>query len=143
MILIRNADVNDIEALFEIETLCFEKPWSMDAFSRTLANLSARIYTAEEDGNICGYVSCYMMPPYECQIGNVAVHPDFRRRGAAGKLLEALIKDSKELGIEEINLEVRPSNTGAIALYKKYGFTEIGRRTGYYEGKEDAILMRR
>ena len=141
--LIRKADSNDIDALFEIEAACFEKPWSPDAFSRTLANASAGIFAAEEDGRLLGYVSCYMLPPYECQIGNIAVHPQARRCGIAAKLLEELIRESGTLGIGEINLEVRPSNAGAIALYKKYGFKEIGRRRGYYEGREDAILMRR
>ena len=143
MIRIRTADENDIEELYEIETLCFEKPWSEDAFARTLANSLARIFAAEENGALCGYVSCYMLPPYECQIGNVAVKPDHRRRGIAAELLKALIKETEEAGIEEIDLEVRPSNKGAIELYKKFGFTENGRRKGYYEGKEDAILMKR
>ena len=75
---------------------------------------------------------------------NVAVHPDYRRRGIAEKLIMALVQALKERKSHWLMLEVRASNEPAIKLYEKLGFSEVGRRKNYYDSpKEDAILMTR
>ena len=75
---------------------------------------------------------------------NVAVHPDFRRRGVAEALVNALVAELKAIGSHCLTLEVRASNVPAVSLYEKLGFTEIGRRKNYYRNpKEDALIMRK
>ena len=80
----------------------------------------------------------------EADIMNVAVHPDFRRRGVAEALIIRLVSDLKERGIHALLLEVRVSNTPAITLYEKLGFSQVGRRKNYYHNpKEDALILRK
>ena len=75
---------------------------------------------------------------------NIAVSPDFRRKGIAESLIEALISFLRERGSRCLILEVRASNVPAIALYEKLGFLEIGRRRNYYRNpKEDALILRK
>ena len=75
---------------------------------------------------------------------NVAVHPDYRRRGIGERLITELISQLKGMGNECLTLEVRASNHGAIALYEKLGFTEVGRRKNYYRNpREDALILRK
>ena len=78
----------------------------------------------------------------EGQITNVAVHPDYRRRGLASAVLNSLMRYARSCHAESVTLEVRASNAAAIALYKKAGFSEVGRRRGFYtKPTEDAVLM--
>ena len=75
---------------------------------------------------------------------NVAVHPDFRRRGVAEALVNALVENLKNMGSHCLTLEVRASNAAAITLYEKLGFSEIGRRKNYYRNpREDALILRK
>ena len=133
---------SDIDALAGLEQLCFSVPWSWEAIAGEITkNPSSRFYLAEAEGDIVGCVSCWLLPPYECQIGNVAVAPGFRRRGIATRLMGAVIKDTEALGIMDMTLEVRASNLAAQALYAGLGFESEGIRKGYYQGKEDAVIM--
>ena len=71
----------------------------------------------------------------------IAVSPEYRKKGLAGKLLEALFE---KIGSAEIFLEVRESNQNAIALYQKYKFKQVGIRKNFYQNpQENAILMKR
>ena len=75
---------------------------------------------------------------------NVAVSPDYRRQGIAGELVTRLVEELKSRGNHSLALEVRDSNLGAIALYQKLGFTQVGYRPGYYRNpKEGALILRK
>ena len=77
-------------------------------------------------------------------ITNVVVHPAYRRQGIATALLAELETYGKAHDLTRITLEVRASNAPAIALYRKHGFQEAGRRKNYYQQpREDAIIMTR
>ncbi len=133
---------SDIDALAELERLCFPVPWSWESIARSITESNnSRFYLAELDGKTVACVSCWLLPPYECQLGNVAVDPEYRRRGIATLLLKKMLADCEALGIMDVTLEVRVSNTGAQALYKGLGFESEGIRKGYYQGKEDAVIM--
>ncbi len=133
---------SDIDALAELERLCFSVPWSWESIARSITESNnSRFYLAELDGKTVACVSCWLLPPYECQLGNVAVDPEYRRRGIATLLLKKMLADCEALGIMDVTLEVRVSNTGAQALYKGLGFESEGIRKGYYQGKEDAVIM--
>ena len=78
----------------------------------------------------------------EGYITNVAVRPDCRRQGIAGKLLQVFLDFAKGNHLAFLSLEVRASNYDAIALYGSRGFRSVGRRKNYYEHpREDAIIM--
>ena len=75
---------------------------------------------------------------------NVAVHPDFRRRGIGQMLVTALADELKQAGNRCLTLEVRASNAPAIAMYQKLGFEQVGLRKNYYRNpREDAKILRK
>lgn len=139
--LIRRAGEADIDRIAQMETICFDDPWTrgMIAAEFSAANPSA-CYLVIEDGNILGYAMIWFVPP-EGEICNIAVHPDFRRRGIASLLMEFLLYESSKLGVRDLSLEVRESNAAAQALYSKFGFKIEGRRPEYYRDGEDAFVM--
>ena len=96
---------------------------------------------AEQDGKTAGYVGCQTVLD-EGYITNVAVRPECRRKGIAGKLLQVFLDFAQGNQLAFLTLEVRASNYDAIALYGSRGFRSVGRRKNYYEHpKEDAIIM--
>ena len=133
----------DIDIIAALEQVCFAEPWSRKTVEQMLTNpkLTALFFIAEEEGEPAGYVGCLMIPPYECQVLNLAVFPTFRRRGVGTALLQELQTACAQLHIPDMTLEVRASNLGAQALYTGFGFAPEGVRKNYYEGKEDALIM--
>lgn len=124
-----------------IEEVCFSHPWSPVALEGELVRSDARIFCALERDTVAAYGSMRMVLD-EASIGNIACLPDFRGRGAGGQVLDALIACAKEAGMKRMLLEVRPSNTAAIVLYRSRGFVELGRRKGFYrDPTEDALMM--
>jgi ribosomal-protein-alanine N-acetyltransferase len=92
-------------------------------------------------GDIVGYCGMYTTPG-EGEIVNVAVHPAFRRRGIARRLLKRLLEEGRDAQVERFILEVRRSNENAVALYEGLGFQTLGIRPGFYEHpREDALIM--
>ncbi|GHC28489.1 ribosomal-protein-alanine acetyltransferase [Kushneria pakistanensis] len=89
----------------------------------------------------------FSLGPFDIGLEMIAVDPDHRRQGLAGRLIEAMIDKGEAMGLERVLLEVRASNEAAQALYARYGFSVDGRRAGYYPlapgRREDAILMSR
>lgn len=131
----------DIDNICEIEKLCFKTPWSRQAFFDEQKNSLANYVVARDGNNCVGYGGMWLVVD-EGHITNIAVHPTYQRLGIADKIVKRLFEIAKENNIKSLTLEVRPSNYGAIALYKKHGFFEAGRRKGYYEDTfEDAIIM--
>lgn len=75
---------------------------------------------------------------------DICIRPNHQGKGYAKPLMEDLLAQAETLQAENIFLEVRASNTAAIALYHRYGFVEMGLRKNYYpsaSGREDAMLM--
>ncbi|HKJ93907.1 MAG TPA: ribosomal protein S18-alanine N-acetyltransferase, partial [Longimicrobiales bacterium] len=79
----------------------------------------------------------------QAELGDIAVDPEWRRRGIGARLLEHVLAHAAELGVRELYLEVRESNRDAQRLYDRYGFRVVGHRRNYYSGpKEDARVLR-
>ena len=146
---IEYAQAEDLDELTELELKCFpEEPWSRGMLMEELGNDAALFIVAREtleDGKsrILGYLVAWMIPPFECQIGSIAVLPEERRRGIAASLMKVLCGSCSILDIENIYLEVRVSNTAAIELYKRFFFEITGVRKNYYQDGEDAYNMAR
>jgi ribosomal-protein-alanine N-acetyltransferase len=132
-----------LDALAELDALCFSDPWTREGLKAELASDTACFAVAVLDGRAVGCAGMHCVCG-ECYIDKVAVHPDFRRQGIAQALVQHLIDYAVKQNSEFITLEVRQSNAPAIALYKKLGFEPVGVRPGFYsEPKEDALLMTR
>lgn len=136
----RSAHVSQVAAL---EKLCFSDPWSEKSVASELNNPLSLWLVALEGNTVAGYVGSQSVMG-ESDMMNVAVHPDYRRRGIARALICALIDGLREEGNRCLTLEVRASNASAIALYEKLGFAQVGRRPNYYRNpKEDALILRK
>jgi ribosomal-protein-alanine N-acetyltransferase len=99
-------------------------------------------YVAESDRKIIGVLYCRCVAD-EAEIFDLAVQEKFRRRGIATLLVNRFQQSAERRGIKNIFLEVRESNTAALALYRKTGFRETGKRSNYYHAPiEDALLLR-
>lgn len=130
----------DIDALLAIEQDSYCFPWSRQQFIDELDNQAAALDVAVVDQLIAGYL-CSWLICGELQIQNLATSPRYRRRGIAQALLTYVIERSQQLGLQSAWLEVRESNQAAINLYVVCGFELQGRRKGYYQDGEDALLL--
>ena len=104
-----------------LEKLCFADPWSENSVASELNNDLALWLVAMNDDTVVGYIGSQTVAG-ETDVMNIAVHPDWRRRGIAQSLIECLVVELKNRGSEALMLEVRASNAPAIALYEKLGF---------------------
>lgn len=136
-------EARHIDQLAEMEQLCFSDPWSRESLAEELTNPLSVYYICEAGDRVLGYIGTRMILD-ECEIVNVAVRPEERRKHIASMLLEWLLEDVRARKIVRIDLEVRESNLPAQKCYEAAGFTPVGRRKNYYESpKEDALLMAR
>ena len=136
-------NASHIDAIAELEKVCFNDPWSINSISSELNNRLSLWVVAIEDGRLAGYVGSQSVMGW-ADMMNIAVAPDFRRRGVASALIEELIMRLKDNKVNCLTLEVRASNEPAIALYQKHGFEQVGRRPNYYRcPKEDALILRK
>ena len=129
-----------VDDIYDIEKNSFKKPWSRQEFVNETDNNLAKYFCLDIDGKIVGYIGMWQIYD-EGHITNIAVLPECRGMGYGNMLVEKIISYAEEKNFAFLTLEVRKSNEAAIALYKKYGFTEVGLRKNYYENVEDAILM--
>ncbi|MGZ5199283.1 MAG: ribosomal protein S18-alanine N-acetyltransferase [Telluria sp.] len=136
------ADIEDVSAL---ENRVFPHPWSRANFVDSLASGYDAWVVHDPLGDLVGYF-LLMYAVDEAHLLDVAVAAERQREGIGRWLLDKAAGRAREHGMESMLLEVRPSNERAQQVYLTYGFTEIGRRKGYYpahEGqREDAIVMR-
>ena len=143
MIEIRTMELQDVPQIAELEKVCFSDPWSEKSIVSELDNPLSCWLVAVSGEQVVGYVGSQTVLDGSDMM-NIAVSPDFRRKGIAESLIEALISFLHERGSRCLILEVRASNVPAIALYGKLGFLEIGRRRNYYRNpKEDALILRK
>lgn len=135
---VRKAAIEDIPSLCKLELECFSRPWSARSFEDFFALDFTAAFVAVEDGRIVGYIGLYLSGN-EGDITNVAVTADMRRRGIGKALMSAVCGMPN---MERLYLEVRESNSGAIALYEGCGFVKDGLRRNFYsDPRENAILM--
>ncbi len=132
----------DLDAVLDIELRAYPFPWTRGIFQDCLrANYPA--WVLHREGAMIGY-GMLSLAADEAHVLNVCAAPEEQGRGHGRRLLRTLLLQARTRGAQRVFLEVRPSNTGAIALYHAEGFNEIGRRPRYYPakaGREDAIVM--
>jgi len=143
--LLRPAVESDLTDVSSIERESFADPWTEESFRRLIGVKPAIFLVAESgpDAAVAGYVAAFSIDE-DGEILNVAVASEFRGRGLAGQMLDAVLIEMAARGVRTAFLEVRESNDAARGLYGSRGFSEIGRRRGYYRRPvEDALVMRR
>ena len=137
-----NAD--HLDEVAELERICFSTPWSRNMLAEELDNLlSAFLVALDDRDRVVGYAGVQVILD-EGYITNIAVRPECRQQGIAGKLLQVFLDFAQANKLAFLPLEVRASHHTAIMLYGSRGFRSVGRRKNYYEHpKEDAIIMTR
>lgn len=154
--------LDDIPAVVAIERASYSMAWPTRAFDYELNhNPLAHYYVLRttlahppfetlggrrsavrgQSSQLVGLTGFWLMAD-EAHISTIAVHPDWHGLGLGEWLLLALLEAGQALGAEVATLEVRPSNQPALALYQKYQFEEVGRRSRYYsDNDEDALIL--
>lgn len=132
----------DLDEICEIERRTYTFPWTYGVFADSL-NANYRAWVGREQGRIVAY-ALMMVVLDEVHLLNITVASERQGQGLGKFLLRHLFADARGLGTKFMFLEVRPSNVGALDLYRRFGFVVIGERRGYYpaaNGREDAIVM--
>ncbi|MDR0807046.1 MAG: ribosomal protein S18-alanine N-acetyltransferase [Enterobacteriaceae bacterium] len=133
---------SDLAPVYQIELASHAFPWS----EKTLSSNQGERYLNLKltvDQTIAAFAVTQVVLD-EATLFNIAVHPDFQRRGLGRELLQAVIDELLKRDVITLWLEVRASNQAAIELYRSFDFNEVTVRRGYYpaaNGREDAIVM--
>jgi ribosomal-protein-alanine N-acetyltransferase len=138
---IRPAEFRDLEAVAELERVAFPAPWRIEFFDSELRAPSRyNIVATAPDGTLIGYVfAMYYFD--EMHINKIAVVEWARRSGVAMALMHDCIGFARENDIRTISLEVRESNEGAQAFYRRLNFVAVYNRPDYYPDGEAAVVM--
>ncbi|HYL27270.1 MAG TPA: ribosomal protein S18-alanine N-acetyltransferase [Candidatus Nitrosotalea sp.] len=133
---------SDIAAVTRIERASFSTVWPSDAFFNELStNKLAHYFVGRFDDRVVAYGGIWVIME-DSHVTTLAVDPDYRGRGFGEVLLLRLIDEAIDRGAAWMTLEVRESNAVAQRLYRKYGFTTVTMRTGYYsDDNESALIM--
>ncbi len=136
----------DLQAVAEIEVTAYSHPWTRGNFENSIKSGHIGLTLRDPSAALAGYA--VLMPVVdEMHLLNITVDPQRQRQGLGRQLLACALATSHAHSLYTMLLEVRPSNVGALALYREAGFAEIGRRKGYYPAvgasREDALVLRR
>lgn len=131
-----------LRSVVRIEAQVYPRPWTHSLFVSEITLRSSRSYVVAKVGrDVVGYAGL-MMSLTDGHVTTIAVDPAWHRRGIGIRLLLALAREAIDRGALAMTLEVRLSNRGAQELYKRFGFTPVGVRKGYYaDTGEDALIM--
>ncbi|GAA6616787.1 ribosomal protein S18-alanine N-acetyltransferase [Scytonema sp. NUACC26] len=134
----------DLSAILDLDRICFGGLWTMEGYQRELDSPNSELlglFSPLTVVKLLG-IGCFWSILDEAHITILAVHPQYQRRGLGQTLLYSLLKLACDRRLERATLEVRASNSAAIALYQKFGFQTAGLRRRYYkDNDEDALIL--
>jgi ribosomal-protein-alanine N-acetyltransferase len=137
----RAPQLGDVRSLSSAELACFSDPWPPQFFvSEILADGRFNRLLVDQANEIVAYLFCAWQF-LDLHVLKVAALPEFRRQGLSTRLMDLAEAHAMETGGESLTLEVRPTNTAAIALYGSLDYRMAGTRPGYYQDGEDALIM--
>ncbi len=140
---VRPARTQDLETIEALEVAVFGRATVAAAVRRAAAPTDPRCFVAVLDGSVRGFLSAVVVAD-EVEIHDVAVDPDWRRRGLALALVREVLEEAARAGCGRVVLEVGEGNRAARKLYERCGFRSCGVRRGYYRaGAEDARILER
>jgi ribosomal protein S18 acetylase RimI-like enzyme len=138
---VRPPQLGDARTLAEAELVCFSDPWSAQFFiSEILADGRFNRLLVDPAGSMVAYLFC-VWQYLDLHVLKVATLPPFRRFGLARRLMGLAEDHAAEMDGESLTLEVRQTNSEAIALYEALDYQRVGTRTAYYQDGEDAVVM--
>ena len=144
---IRSMRIEDIEQVHDIDVLSFPTPWPSSSYRFELMdNPTSLSWVAEMalpggKTRVIGMIVVWLVTE-EAHIATIAVHPNYRGRGVARKLLATCLQVTACKGAKRSTLEVRAGNMIAQSLYRSFGFQVAGHRPRYYQdNNEDALIM--
>ena len=142
-LLVRPMEPEDVETVLSIESRVFTSPWQADTFLSLIGRAGSELWVMEHpDAGLIAYAVLWCILD-QGELANIAVRPEYRGRGYAARLLERVLQIARDRTVETIYLEVRASNTRAVELYRRFGFSQVGVRKKYYDKpKEDALVMK-
>ena len=133
-------DVRHAAEMTAIERECFTLPWSEEQCRAAFRQKAFAAFGLGNDSGLAAYISIYHTQD-ELEILNLAVRPRLRRQGHALRILRTVLRLARKMDMHSILLEVRESNTPAIALYERCDFKRVGLRRKYYgDTGEDALI---
>ncbi|MFN7172364.1 MAG: ribosomal protein S18-alanine N-acetyltransferase [Fimbriimonadaceae bacterium] len=133
-------DSEQIPDLLSIEQEVNPVPWKEPSFQQELNSPQSVFQVALSQSVPVGYCAAWIALD-ELHIINVAVRGEMQGKGVGSKLVDAILREGYERGATCATLEVRASNSVAIALYEKFGFEKVALRKRYYpDNREDAII---
>ena len=138
-IIFRLVTDSDSEKAAIVESDSLSTAWSKKQIIDSINNDFAVYAVAVTENEVCGIGSMYCVAG-EGQIMNIAVSEEYRRRGIAEGIMNFLDGEALKRNCDIITLEVAENNLSALSLYKKCGYSPVGRRKGFYGGV-DAIIM--
>ena len=139
---LRNMAEADLPAVMAIENAIYVFPWTQGNFADSIAaGYGCWVYLL--DGELIGY-AVVMLAAGEAHLLNLSIAAASQRQGYGGELLQRICELAREHGAQLLLLEVRPSNSAGLRLYKRHGFRPVGLRREYYPaptGREDALIL--
>ena len=131
-----------LRSVLRIEAMAYPRPWSASLFMSELALRGTRAYHVAKVGAVVVGYCGLMLGTEDGHVTTIAVDPAWQRRGIASRLMLNMARLARERGARNLTLEVRVGNTGAQALYHRFGYAPAGIRKNYYsETNEDALVM--
>ena len=138
---IREAKVNDLDKIYDIEKRVFSNPWSKQSIKNELSRISySSNFIFEKNDHLIGYCFSHIIDK-EVHILNMAIDIPYQHRGNGKEFFNLIFKEYMEYA--NVFLEVKKTNFPAINLYLNFGFEEIDRKRMYYSDGQDAIVMSR
>ena len=138
---IRPAAAADVAGIMAIERGSFALPWREETFASLIDRVDADVLVAERHGQVVGYVVLWTTVD-EAELANIAVAAKSQGAGVGTGLLSEILDTAAQRGAKRVFLDVRWSNTGAVRLYERFGFKEVGVRKHYYRHPvEDARVL--
>jgi ribosomal-protein-alanine N-acetyltransferase len=133
---VRLSEQANLAELARIHAMCFEDSWNANALEDLLKTPGTSAFSAPDGFILTRHAGD------EAEVLTIAVAPSARRKGKASALLGEAMRDAAAQGARAMYLEVAVSNMAAVALYRRFGFREVGRRKAYYAPSEDALILR-
>ncbi|MUH01289.1 ribosomal-protein-alanine N-acetyltransferase [Scytonema sp. UIC 10036] len=134
----------DLDEMLDLDRVCFGGLWTLQGYQRELDSPNSELlglFSPHSVAKLLG-MGCFWSILDEAHITILAVHPQYQRQGLGQALLYSLLKLARDRSLERATLEVRASNSAAIALYQKFGFQTAGLRRRYYkDNDEDALIL--
>lgn len=135
-------NAHDLDAVTALEASIQAFPWSHGNFADSL-KAGDSVWVCRLGGDLVGF-SVVMLVIDEAHLLNIGISTRYQGQGYGARLLRHSMAVAKIHGAGKLFLEVRPSNARAVALYRHFGFRQIGLRRGYYpaaDGREDGLIF--